>query len=47
MNGPNLGSARIATMATEQDDYTSCPDDDAPVALGHVDRIVHDAWAHG
>jgi beta-lactamase class A len=36
----------VAAMATEQDDDTSCPDDDAPVALGHVGRILHDAWAH-
>jgi hypothetical protein len=35
----------IAAMATGQDGYTNCPDDDAPVALGHVGRIVHDDWA--
>jgi hypothetical protein len=36
----------IAAMATDQDGYTNCPDDDAPVALGHLGRIVYDAWAH-
>jgi beta-lactamase class A len=34
----------IAAMATGQGDYTSCPDDDAPVALGRIGRIVHDEW---
>jgi beta-lactamase class A len=37
----------IAAMATDQDGFTSCPDDDAPIAIGQVGRLVHDAWAAG
>ena len=32
----------IAVMATEQDGFTNAPDDPAPVAVGHVGKIVHD-----
>ncbi len=34
----------VAAMATGQNDFTSCPDDDAPVAMGQIGRLIHDAW---
>jgi hypothetical protein len=35
----------VAAMTAEQDGFTSCPDDDAPVLVGRVGRAIFDAWA--
>lgn len=35
----------VAGMTAEQDGFTSCPDDDAPVTVGRIGRAIYDAWA--
>jgi beta-lactamase class A len=35
----------VAAMTAEQDGFTSCPDDDAPVTVGRIGRAIFDAWA--
>ena len=37
----------VAAMATGQNGFTSCPDDDAPVAMGQIGRLIHDTWGAG
>jgi beta-lactamase class A len=33
-----------AAMVADQDGFTSCPDDDAPVVVGRIGQRIHDAW---
>ncbi len=35
----------VAAMTAAQDGFTSCPDDDAPVTVGRIGRVIFDAWA--